>query len=178
VTLEERPGRVVVLNGASSCGKTTVARATCDRIGRQCVVLRLDDVFRALHPDRGNDWAAFLAMSRALFASGAAFAASGLDVIVDTVFERPACYEACTGVLGRFQPLFVRVDCPIALLEERERLRGNRPPGLARDQAERVHHGCAYDLTVDTSVLSAEACAVAISNALSRAFREAPESAE
>ncbi|MET1028591.1 MAG: hypothetical protein ABWY00_15595 [Dongiaceae bacterium] len=45
------------------------------------------------------------------------------------------------------------------MLEERERLRGDRMIGLARWQYERVHLGMAYDLEVDATKASAVDCA-------------------
>ena len=45
-------------------------------------------------------------------------------------------------------------------------MRLDRRPGLAQDQAARVHEGCRYDLTVDTSVSSPAACASAVIEAL------------
>jgi len=55
---------------------------------------------------------------------------------------------------------FVKVQCPLAVLEEREALRPDRHRGIARAQFEAVHaHGYAYDITVDTHAHSAELCA-------------------
>lgn len=63
--------------------------------------------------------------------------------------------------------LLVRVECPAGVLAERERARGDRRPGLAADQAARVHEGCRYDLAVDTCAASPEAAAGAVVDALS-----------
>jgi chloramphenicol 3-O phosphotransferase len=60
----------------------------------------------------------------------------------------------------------VGVFAPLAVLEERERLRKDRILGLARWQFDRVHQGIDYDLAVDTSVESPESCAVRIKLAL------------
>jgi chloramphenicol 3-O phosphotransferase len=57
---------------------------------------------------------------------------------------------------------------PAHILEERERVRGNRIVGEARAQVGVIHHGVAYDLTVDTSRQSPEECAGEILAALVR----------
>ncbi|TIU81251.1 MAG: chloramphenicol phosphotransferase, partial [Mesorhizobium sp.] len=47
-------------------------------------------------------------------------------------------------------------------LEARESARADRLPGLARWQFERVHRGIRYDIEVDTSILTAQECALRI----------------
>jgi chloramphenicol 3-O phosphotransferase len=58
--------------------------------------------------------------------------------------------------------LLVGVRCPLEVVEERERTRQNRRNGLARSQFNVIHESKPYDLEVDTSVLSPEACAKVI----------------
>jgi chloramphenicol 3-O-phosphotransferase len=159
-------GRIAVLNGPSSSGKTTLARRTRDVLGTSAVALSLDDFFTAVHPARRNDWALFLSLTHVLFDAAASFCRQGFDVVVDTVFERPECLAACRLTLPSFPLVLVRVDCPVDVLSERERLGGDRRPGLAEDQARRVHIGCIYDLELDTSISTPDACAREIAAAL------------
>lgn len=161
-------GRIAVLNGASSSGKTTLARLARDMIGVGAVAISIDDLYRDLHPARRNDWSTFVALTRVLFEMAAGFAREGFDVLVDTVFERHECYEICFSRLHPLPLLLVRVECPAGVLAERERAREDRRPGLAADQAVRVHEGCRYDLAVDTSTAPPKASARAIVDALSR----------
>jgi chloramphenicol 3-O phosphotransferase len=66
--------------------------------------------------------------------------------------------------------VFVGVRCAAAELARRERLRGDREPGLAQAQQELVHvHGC-YDIECDTTTTSPLDCARSI-----RAFLARPE---
>ena len=55
--------------------------------------------------------------------------------------------------------LFIGVRCPLAVLEQRERARGDRLVGHARGHAHLVHAHGLYDLEVDTSVAGPEECA-------------------
>lgn len=63
--------------------------------------------------------------------------------------------------------LFVRVDCPLEELERREQQRGDRRPGQAREQIEKLHGPGVYDLTVDTYAQTLETGADQIIAALS-----------
>ena len=156
------PGRVVILNGTSSSGKTTIAQTVRNRRGPDCAAVAIDQFYSSVHSERENDWSLFCSLSEVLFASVAAFADQGFDVVVDSVFERPACIEACLYALREIHVSFVGLSCPLDILERRERARGNRPNGLARNQSGRVHEDCVYDLVLDTSESSVEECATRI----------------
>lgn len=157
---------IVVLNGPSSSGKTTLSCLARDLAGPNAVALSIDDLYRSVHKSRRNDWQLFLSLTHVLCDMAASFAREGFDVIVDTVFERPACLEVCRATLSAFTVVLVRIDCAADVLAARERARGNRRSGLALDQAARVHEGCDYHLVIDTSAADAESCARAISAAL------------
>ena len=55
--------------------------------------------------------------------------------------------------------LWVAVRCDLKVAEARELARGNRVQGMARLQAEMVHHGVSYDLEVNTTTVSSLECA-------------------
>jgi chloramphenicol 3-O-phosphotransferase len=77
---------VVVLNSTSSAGKTTLAHAIRSAGGQDWAVASIDKMFALLHPSRKNDWATYLALTKALFQSAGAMRESGFSVVVDTVF--------------------------------------------------------------------------------------------
>lgn len=156
------PGRVVILNGPSSSGKTTIAQAVRDRRGPDCTAVSIDQFYSCIHSERENNWSLFQSLTKVLFTSVAAFANEGLDVVVDTVFERPQCIEASLYALKNLHVSFVGLNCPIDILERRERARKNRPIGWARNQSARIHNDCVYDLTLDTSELSVDECVARI----------------
>ena len=91
----------------------------------------------------------------------AALAAAGNDLILDEVLldDAAADYRA---LLAGCRVHWVKVDAPLAVLEARERQRGNRDLGLARWQQPRVHRGVAYGLELDSDRLTPEAAALAI----------------
>jgi chloramphenicol 3-O phosphotransferase len=71
-----------------------------------------------------------------------------------------------TDRFDSFRTLLVRIECPLPTLVERERSRGDRKEGLASEQLGRIHASYAYDLSVDTSVLSPDLCAQTIGRAM------------
>jgi len=156
------PGRIVILNGPSSSGKTTISQAVRDLRGLDCAVVSIDQFYSSIHSQKENNWSLFYSLTEVLFTSVAAFANQGFDVVVDSVFERPKCIEASLYALKNMHVSFVGLRCPTDILERREQARKNRPIGLARDQSRRIHGDCVYDLILDTSELSVEECAARI----------------
>jgi chloramphenicol 3-O phosphotransferase len=84
------------------------------------------------------------------------------DIILDLVLRDEAELDACLRVLGRRSVYIVRVWAPLTVLEERERAREDRAPGMAREQVRHPAYDRAYDLTIDTSICSPEQGAAAI----------------
>ncbi len=155
-------GSIVVLDGPSSAGKTTLARAVRARIGVTAAPISLDHFFAFKHPDAKNDWHMFATLSDATFATAVAFANRGFDVIVDTVFERPESLQSARRALVDHVHHFVAVTCDVHELEARERRRGDRRIGQARDQHARVFHDADYALWIDTARLSVDECVAKI----------------
>jgi chloramphenicol 3-O phosphotransferase len=88
----------------------------------------------------------------------AAMAAQGNNLIVDEVLCNGEMPEYAR-LLSPFELHLVGVFAPLAVIEERERRRGDRMIGLARWQYDRVHRDIRYDLSLDTSTTSALDCA-------------------
>jgi len=87
---------------------------------------------------------------------------------VDDVFLERAWLDAWREELGDLEWLLVGVFAPLPVLEERERIRGNRITGEARAQVDTIHAGVEYDVTVDTATQLPEECAGVILAALRR----------
>jgi chloramphenicol 3-O phosphotransferase len=151
-------GVVIVLNGPSSSGKTTLAGALRARLGPTSAAVAIDQFFPLVHPAAPNNWRLFSALTEAVFATAVALSDGGFDVIVDTVFERRESLLTAQRALGGRPYHMVAVTCPVEVLEDRERARGNRRPGQARDQHDRVLQGGDYDLQLDTALLSLDEC--------------------
>ena len=159
-------GAVILLNGTSSSGKTTIAKALQAALPEPYLHMSIDGFVHQL-PDSVLDRQEALIeeMPRLLagfHAATAATAFAGCNLIVDHVLEDPSWLDACVAAFGDLKVAFVGVMCPLAELERREAARGDRLRGLARYQHDRVHSHGIYDLKVDTSVMSVEECVRAI----------------
>ena len=156
--------KIVFLNGASSSGKSSIAKALQSRIEEPCIHLCIDDYLSAyqkgLWKKQGivqNEWSKII---RGFHAAGAAIARAGNMVIMDDVLENEPPWQDCLLELFKgIDVFFVGVHCPLSELEKREKERKNRRAGMARKQFDQVHSKAIYDIEVDTSLLSSEECA-------------------
>lgn len=184
-------GRIVVLNGTSSSGKSTLAKALQAALPEPALVIGIDTFVFAL-PKRYLDqplWSEVFRYVRdhdatdgpfriqtgplgqelisGMHRSVAALATAGLDVIVDHVLLESAWLDECRRLWADLEWWLVGIRCPLAVIEQRERDRRDRTLGQAAAQFAVVHaHGGAYDVEVDTSELSPEAAAGRIVAAL------------
>ena len=81
----------------------------------------------------------------------AALAEAGADVIVDEVLWDPEALADYRRRLARYDFHIIGLFAPLAVIEQRERQRGDRDLGLARWQYDKVHAGMTYDLDLDAS---------------------------
>jgi chloramphenicol 3-O phosphotransferase len=195
--IDRSTGRVIVLNGTSSAGKTTLAATLRDRFaeaGECWIVLGLDDTFGKLpfafvrygkahigaHAERGIAFEMIDGelvrrlgpvgeQAMAAYRGGVASAArAGLNVLVDEVLLSEDDWAAWQAELAGLDVRWVRVDADLEVLEARERARGDRLVGLARAQHGVVHRYPAYAAEVDTGRLDPDEAAAAVARAVAR----------
>lgn len=94
----------------------------------------------------------------------AAVASVGNDVIMDYPLSEAWRLDDLLDVLEGYDVTLVHVHCSQDELDRRERMRGDRPAGLARSQNVFRHDDC--DIAVDTTNGSPEACAITIATEL------------
>lgn len=166
---------MIVLNGGSSSGKSSLARCLQDLFGESCLSFGVDDLVRALPGGHepsdaralgvGADGSvavgeSFRRAEAAWYRGLAAIARCGTGLIVDEVFlGGRASQERLAEALTGLAVLWVGVRCDPDVAAARERERGDRVVGMARRQAELVHEGVAYDVVVDTTGSSPAECA-------------------
>lgn len=161
---------IVVLNGTSSSGKTTVARAFQERAPRVFLNISIDTILYALPPSafarlrRGDDL--FRDSVRAFYACVRTLADLGHDLVIDHALVSEAEAELLKAAVSGHRVLMVGLECPVDVLEARERARGDRVIGLAAAQCGRIHQWLQYDLVIDTASVSTEDAAERIAAAL------------
>lgn len=173
--------QVIVLNGGSSSGKSTIARCLQAVLPEPWLTFGIDDFVDSLPPalqesDTGIEVTAdggvsvgadFRRLEAAWTAGLAATARAGARVIVDDVFlGGPRSQERWRGALAGLDVLWVGVRCEAAVAAGREIARGDRAQGMAEKQAETVHRGVLYDIEVDTTRAGSRDCARAIAGAV------------
>jgi chloramphenicol 3-O phosphotransferase len=111
----------------------------------------------------------------ALYESIAAHSRLGLNVVADTGHHDPGILADCARRLAGLPALFVGVRCPLEVIMERRRATwgagasgspDDPVPAPVRAWQHEVHVPGIYDLEVDTSLLTPEECAEAISRRL------------
>lgn len=175
---------VIVLNGGSSSGKSSLARSLQERLDEPWVLLGVDDLLAALAPCLAGNWPprvgrpplvaygsdgtvhvdpAWRPVETAWYAGVAAMARAGLGVILDEVLlDGAAGQRRVEGALKGLSVLWVGVRCDPAVAAAREVSRSDRIAGMAIRQATRVHDGVQYDMIVDTTASSVEQCTSAV----------------
>jgi chloramphenicol 3-O phosphotransferase len=176
---------VIFLNGTTSAGKTSLAEALQDHLPGVWLRIGIDDGFamlgRRYHGDQQGFWfdpddagavrlnfgPAGLAALSAYRRAAAAIAAGGANVIIDDVLLSRGFLDDWLAVLPDVPIMMIGVHCALAVLESRERARGDRMIGQARGQLPHVHADARYDIEVDTGITPIAACAGIIADALS-----------
>lgn len=147
-------GRIIFLNGTSSAGKSTLAKALRETLPEPFCYYASDQLAdagfrvlkRGMHPGmRGERHRFFDGFHRSI----AAFAEAGNDLIVEHIVEEKSWAEDLRTRTAHLDVFWVGVHAPIEDLERRERERGDRTIGEARFHL-KTHDHCAYDLDVDT----------------------------
>jgi len=152
------PGKIILINGASSAGKSTLARSLQQKLPEpfwhwSFDHLRESNALPMARIRNGEvDWtrmrpAVFDGFHRSL----PAFAKAGNNLIVDHIIEQEQWRADLVRLLAPFDVFFVGVHCPLPELERRERQRGDRRPGEARPDFHTVHRVTEYDFAIDAT---------------------------
>jgi len=188
-----RLGNIILLNGTSSSGKTTIAQALQDVLETSYLHTGIDQFLiehlpkrlivpsDGIHPVTAKGWLAVLRDDAlvqvrigpegyrwiaGMYRAIATLAEEGLNVILDDVIYDPRVLRAAVETLPAQQVFFVGIRCPLEVAERRERERGNRAKGGARAFHDLVHVHGVYDLEVDSANHSPMECAMRIRKGL------------
>lgn len=181
------PGKIVILNGVPRSGKSSIVAVIQETFDGPWMNLGVDRYMQltpmryqpgiGLRPggERQDIEPLVPIFYSALYESIAAHSRLGLNVVVDVghhdAYAIPrGILPECARRLSGLPVLFVGVRCPIEVIVERRRATGwdagraaDAPvPQPVRLWQREVHIPGIYDLEVDTSVLSPEACAAVI----------------
>jgi len=182
--MEGPKGTLVILNGTSSSGKTSIAGQLEKMLGPNYQTYSCDTfgkIWMAKHAERLSDFKRRIAKlgedNKSVIQDYKGLslefiidftdelvrrAETGQSYIVDHVIWQPTWGQICAENLAPYNIVLVGVHCPVEILEQREIDRGDRTKGTARTQFPLVHVRKIYDVEVDSSQLSPQKCASTI----------------
>lgn len=163
---EPKPSEVVLLNGPSSAGKSSIAHALkeqLERAGLRSDIVSIDDHMQIAKDEpiwEEDVFDAVPSMCQAILHS----LEQGRIAIIDHVITSERIYRALLDALDRHTLKRVLVSCSPELLAEREAARGNRFVGSAEASLRYLFPQDGYDLNIDSGKLSPKDAAQAIFN--------------
>jgi chloramphenicol 3-O phosphotransferase len=152
------PGKIILLNGASSAAKSTLCGALQDELTVPFLQFSLDFfMFNSkVLPKRRDQTGPFSwpvirpKLFGGFFNCLAGLANAGNNVLTDYIIESQEQLDQLIQKLGHLDVFLVGVHCPLPELERREKLRGDRRTGDAKRDLETVHTFTKYDFEVDS----------------------------
>jgi chloramphenicol 3-O phosphotransferase len=154
----ERAGQIIFIHGASSSGKSTLARVLQGRIELPFWHISIDHLrdsgvlptsrFRSGEFEWRKARPAFF---KGFHASLAAYAEAGNNLIIEHILDQPDWQGELADLLAPYDLFFVALHCPLEELRARELARGDRPAGSAEADFHSIHRNRLYDLELHTA---------------------------
>lgn len=182
-TMVSNMSKIIYLNGPSSSGKTTLAKALQELLEKPFLHIGIDKIIGFM-PEKLNNWTGEYVpegfswepatdptghpvfqvhagpfakrITKTLKDIARLLASQNYNLIIDDVSIGIIQVEEWRQTLKDFDIVYIGVITPLPILEERERSRGDRFLGGARGQYFKVHENVSYDLEIDTHTHSLE----------------------
>ena len=167
--MNDKRSKIILINGASSAGKSTLAKAFQALVDEPFLHFSLDllmfggEVLPARRDAAGPfSWVSMRPMLfDGYYRCLAALAFAGNNIVVDYIIETQEQLDQLVYLLTPFDVFYVCLRCPLPELERRERQRGDRRIGDARGDHELVNRFGPYDAELD-GMLSGDANAASL----------------
>ena len=166
-----KKGIIVILNGVSSSGKTSLARVIQNRSPIPFYRLDIDD-FILMSPEKFNDYengdySVQYAFASKFFYVVKLYSDLGFDLVVPCmIFKSSEALENYKSLLNGYPVLTVNIICPEDELQRRELARGNRKTGSSSEQLKLLETDFDNGLTVNNYTNTNEECADTIVRAI------------
>jgi|AutmiccommuBRH23_1029490.scaffolds.fasta_scaffold00039_69 chloramphenicol 3-O phosphotransferase len=150
-------GNIIVLNGVSSSGKTTIAKELA-KILPEYFHLSIDDYDYVIEKMEDREKGKLIPVETDIFFHRQLkiFSDYGVNLIVDNVIDNEIVLQDFKNSLKGYPVILIAVHCPFEILNRREKERGDRQIGQAAQQLDFVHQNIQYDLEIDTHQQSLE----------------------
>ncbi|MCE5235041.1 MAG: hypothetical protein ABFC62_12365 [Clostridiaceae bacterium] len=157
------PGRIILLNGTSSAGKTSLAKAVQDKAAETFYLVSIDDFINMAgeHAFERDAWRILREAMRNFCAVINVLYDLDRNILIDVVGVKDGTgiFSELVEALKGKSVLLTHVRCDLNELAAREEARGDRLVGLARSQYDQAYGNIPYDVIADTTSNSAEHCA-------------------
>lgn len=180
-----KPGMVIIVNGPSSVGKSSIIRAFQAKQATPWLGAGIDHLYVGVIPpcwlDDKPEHASMMTIEtiedetgktvtavfgpegrkviKGMHRAIAAYAHTGNNVIVDYINYEPSWIPDLQEALHGLKIIWVGVNASLKIIEEREKARGTSPQGHARSHYQTVHKGVQYDLMINTDTQNPEEAA-------------------
>ncbi len=153
---------IILLNGSSSSGKSTLAKALQalieDKRNERYEIVSIDDFLKmttedVIYEDDVFEISGFLCEKVLQVFKG------NQGVIIDHVITSERIFDQLKEMVNPNHLWLIRVTCPLEVLRKREQERKDRCLGSAEASYTYLFPKEGYDLTVDTHFMTASECA-------------------
>jgi chloramphenicol 3-O phosphotransferase len=162
-TQTKTPGKIIIINGPSSSGKSTLALALQKRLDIPFIRFSFDlfmehRAFPSEQIKNGTfSWGAMRpSVFRGIQQCVPALATAGNNIIFDHIIETQNWLHHLVSLISELDVFFVGLHCSLPELERRETQRGDRNSGEAYWDFQNVHSITSYDLELDSENLLEE----------------------
>jgi chloramphenicol 3-O phosphotransferase len=157
--------KIILLNGPSSSGKSTLARALQDLIkdknAEEYAIISIDDFLKMTTNDVIYEDDVFEISSK-LCDKSLEMLRLKQGIIIDHVITSERIFKQLIESLKLYDIYLVHVTCPLGELKRREKERKDRCLGSAEASNEYLFPKEGYALTVDAFVSSSKECSLQI----------------
>jgi len=151
---------ILLLNGVSCSGKSTLAREIVERCPAPVIHLSLDHHHDSLAARYATDrWPIYRPLAAGLARSAEAWWRQGFNVVVDTLLDSPRLLRDTVALLPPKRTFVIGLHAPLDVLLERAAARPEEARRRIRRQFPLVHRQAAYDLKLATDSESPRAMA-------------------
>lgn len=157
------PGKIIIINGPSSSGKTTLALALQKQLDTPFIRFSFDlfidhKAFPSEQIRNGTfSWDLMRpSVFRGLHQCIPALATAGNNIIFDHIIETKPWLHELLSLISELDVFFVGLHCSLPELERREIQRGDRHRGEAHLDFQTVHSITSYDLELNSENLLEE----------------------
>ncbi len=153
--------QIILLNGPSSSGKSTLARTLQalieEKRNERYEIISIDDFLKMTTEDVIYEDDVFEISGNLCEKVLQAFKVSQ-GVIIDHVITSERIFNQLKELLNSNHLCMIHVTCPLEILQKREQERRNRCVGSAEASYEYLFPKEGYDLTVDTHAMTVSEC--------------------